>query len=131
STAAVEDVTISCAINGAGPPLMLPHGYLQNQLTWRHVAPPWPRTIRSCWPTCAATATPASPPRRRHQAWSPPSCATSSAASRVIPRLGTRSAGSGSIHRDRLQERDSDGEARDASVRTRSGRAAAAPARGG
>src|SRR5258708_6083368 len=35
----VEDVTISCAVNGAGPPLLLLHGYPQNHLTWRHVAP--------------------------------------------------------------------------------------------
>jgi haloacetate dehalogenase len=35
----VEGVTISCAIKGAGPPLLLLHGYPQNHLTWRHVAP--------------------------------------------------------------------------------------------
>ncbi len=35
----VEDVTISCAVDGAGPPLLLLHGYPQNHLTWRHVAP--------------------------------------------------------------------------------------------
>jgi haloacetate dehalogenase len=36
---AVEDVTINCAVNGSGPPLLLLHGYPQNHLTWRHVAP--------------------------------------------------------------------------------------------
>lgn len=35
----VDDVTISCAVTGAGPPLLLLHGYPQNHLTWRHVAP--------------------------------------------------------------------------------------------
>ncbi len=34
----VEGVTINCAVKGAGPPLLL-HGYPQNHLTWRHVAP--------------------------------------------------------------------------------------------
>jgi haloacetate dehalogenase len=33
------DVTINCAIRGAGPPLLLLHGYPQNHLIWRHVAP--------------------------------------------------------------------------------------------
>jgi haloacetate dehalogenase len=36
---AVEGVTINCAIKGSGPPLLLLHGYPQNHLTWRHVAP--------------------------------------------------------------------------------------------
>src|SRR5260221_10962040 len=35
----VENVTISCAVNGAGAPLLLLHGYPQNHLTWHHVAP--------------------------------------------------------------------------------------------
>jgi haloacetate dehalogenase len=35
----VEGVTISCAAAGTGPPLLLLHGYPQNHLTWRHVAP--------------------------------------------------------------------------------------------
>jgi haloacetate dehalogenase len=35
----VEGVAIRCAIRGAGPPLLLLHGYPQNHLTWRHVAP--------------------------------------------------------------------------------------------
>jgi haloacetate dehalogenase len=35
----VDGVTISCAIAGAGPPLLLLHGYPQNHLTWRGVAP--------------------------------------------------------------------------------------------
>jgi haloacetate dehalogenase len=35
----VEGVTISCAVAGAGPPLLLLHGYPQNHLTWRLVAP--------------------------------------------------------------------------------------------
>jgi haloacetate dehalogenase len=35
----VEGVTIRCAISGAGPPLLLLHGYPQNHLAWRHVAP--------------------------------------------------------------------------------------------
>src|SRR5258707_11816076 len=57
----VDDVTISCAVNGAGPPLLLLHGYPQNHLTWRHVAPASPRTTRSFWPTCADTAAPPNP----------------------------------------------------------------------
>lgn len=35
----VDGVTISCALRGSGPPLLLLHGYPQNHLTWRHVAP--------------------------------------------------------------------------------------------
>jgi haloacetate dehalogenase len=35
----VEGVTISCAINGAGTPLLLLHGYPENHLVWRDVAP--------------------------------------------------------------------------------------------
>jgi haloacetate dehalogenase len=35
----VEGVMINCAIKGAGPPLLLLHGYPQNHLIWRHVAP--------------------------------------------------------------------------------------------
>jgi haloacetate dehalogenase len=35
----VGDVTINCAIRGTGPPLLLLHGYPQNHLMWRHVAP--------------------------------------------------------------------------------------------
>jgi haloacetate dehalogenase len=35
----VEGVTINCAVRGAGPPLLLLHGYPQNHLIWRHVAP--------------------------------------------------------------------------------------------
>jgi len=35
----VGDVTINCALAGAGPPLLMLHGYPQNHLTWRDVAP--------------------------------------------------------------------------------------------
>jgi haloacetate dehalogenase len=35
----VEGATINCAIRGAGPPLLLLHGYPQNHLIWRDVAP--------------------------------------------------------------------------------------------
>src|ERR1700691_5610984 len=35
----VEGVMINCAIKGAAPPLLLLHGYPQNHLIWRHVAP--------------------------------------------------------------------------------------------
>jgi haloacetate dehalogenase len=35
----VDGVTINCATKGAGPPLLLLHGYPQNHLMWRHVAP--------------------------------------------------------------------------------------------
>jgi haloacetate dehalogenase len=35
----VGDVTISCAIRGAGPPVLLLHGYPENHLIWRDVAP--------------------------------------------------------------------------------------------
>jgi haloacetate dehalogenase len=35
----VEGVTINYAIAGAGPPLLLLHGYPENHLVWRHVAP--------------------------------------------------------------------------------------------
>jgi haloacetate dehalogenase len=35
----VEGITISCAVRGSGPPVLMLHGYPQNHLTWRHVAP--------------------------------------------------------------------------------------------
>jgi haloacetate dehalogenase len=35
----VDGLTINCALNGTGPPLLLLHGYPQNHLAWRHVAP--------------------------------------------------------------------------------------------
>jgi haloacetate dehalogenase len=35
----VEDIAINCAIKGSGPPLLLLHGYPQNHLIWRDVAP--------------------------------------------------------------------------------------------
>jgi haloacetate dehalogenase len=35
----VEGVTINHAIAGSGPPLLLLHGYPENHLMWRHVAP--------------------------------------------------------------------------------------------
>jgi len=35
----VEGVTISCAVRGVGPPVLMLHGYPQNHLAWRHVAP--------------------------------------------------------------------------------------------
>jgi len=35
----VDGVTINCAIAGSGPLLLLLHGYPQNHLIWRHVAP--------------------------------------------------------------------------------------------
>jgi haloacetate dehalogenase len=35
----VEGVVISCAVRGSGPPLLLLHGYPENHLTWRDVAP--------------------------------------------------------------------------------------------
>jgi haloacetate dehalogenase len=36
----VEGVTINCAVKGAGPPVLLLHGYPENHLMWRHVARP-------------------------------------------------------------------------------------------
>jgi haloacetate dehalogenase len=35
----VEGVTVNCAVGGSGPPVLLLHGYPQNHLMWRHVAP--------------------------------------------------------------------------------------------
>ena len=35
----VAGVTINCAVTGPGPPLLLLHGYRQNHLVWRQVAP--------------------------------------------------------------------------------------------
>src|ERR1700723_1257987 len=35
----VEGVKINCAVAGSGPPLLLLHGYPENHLMWRHVAP--------------------------------------------------------------------------------------------
>jgi haloacetate dehalogenase len=35
----VEGVTINCAVKGAGPPVLPLHGYPENHLMWRHVAP--------------------------------------------------------------------------------------------
>src|SRR5260370_33958566 len=35
----VDGVTINVAVAGSGPPLLLLHGYPENHLMWRHVAP--------------------------------------------------------------------------------------------
>jgi haloacetate dehalogenase len=35
----VEGTVVNCAIGGSGPPLLLLHGYPQNHVMWRHVAP--------------------------------------------------------------------------------------------
>src|SRR5580700_1150651 len=35
----VQGVTVNHAIAGSGPPLLLLHGYPENHLMWRHVAP--------------------------------------------------------------------------------------------
>ena len=35
----VDGTIINCAIAGSGPPLLLLHGYPENHLMWRHVAP--------------------------------------------------------------------------------------------
>jgi haloacetate dehalogenase len=35
----VQGITISCAVRGSGPPVLMLHGYPQNHLTLRHVAP--------------------------------------------------------------------------------------------
>jgi haloacetate dehalogenase len=35
----VDGVRINCAVRGSGPPLLFLHGYPENHLTWRHVAP--------------------------------------------------------------------------------------------
>lgn len=35
----VDGVTISCAVRGAGPPVLMLHGYPENHLIWRDVAP--------------------------------------------------------------------------------------------
>jgi len=35
----VQGVSIKCAIRGSGPPLLLLHGFPENHLAWRHVAP--------------------------------------------------------------------------------------------
>jgi len=35
----VAGVTVNCAIAGSGPPVLLLHGYPQNHVMWRHVAP--------------------------------------------------------------------------------------------
>jgi len=35
----VEGIAVNCAVQGSGPPLLLLHGYPQNHLMWRHVAP--------------------------------------------------------------------------------------------
>jgi len=35
----VDGLTVNCAVRGAGPPLLLLHGYPETHLMWRHVAP--------------------------------------------------------------------------------------------
>ncbi len=35
----VEGVAVNCAVAGSGPPVLLLHGYPENHLMWRHVAP--------------------------------------------------------------------------------------------
>ena len=35
----VAGVTVNCAIAGSGPPVLLLHGYPENHLMWRQVAP--------------------------------------------------------------------------------------------
>ena len=35
----VDGVTVNCAVAGSGPPVLLLHGYPENHLMWRQVAP--------------------------------------------------------------------------------------------
>jgi haloacetate dehalogenase len=35
----VDGVLINCAVRGSGPPVLMLHGYPQNHLSWRRVAP--------------------------------------------------------------------------------------------
>ena len=35
----VEGIMVNCAVGGSGPPVLLLHGYPENHLMWRHVAP--------------------------------------------------------------------------------------------
>jgi haloacetate dehalogenase len=35
----IDGTLINCAVAGSGPPLLLLHGYPQNHIMWRHVAP--------------------------------------------------------------------------------------------
>ena len=48
--------TIFARIGGAGPPVLLLHGFPQTHVEWRLVAPRLAENTRSCSWICAATA---------------------------------------------------------------------------
>ena len=53
---------IHCIVGGSGPPLLLLHGYPQTHAMWHRIAPALARRVHGrVSPTCAATATRASP----------------------------------------------------------------------
>src|SRR5262252_3948030 len=68
----VDGVTVNHALGGSGSPLLLLHGYPENHLMWRHVAPVLAEDHTVVLPTCAATGILASP-LRTPQAWFMPS----------------------------------------------------------
>src|ERR1035438_10344471 len=68
----VEGIAVNCAVAGSGAPLLLLHGYPENHLMWRDVAPVLARDHTVVLQTCAATAISASP-LRMPPGWCTPS----------------------------------------------------------
>jgi haloacetate dehalogenase len=58
----VGEVTLNVASGGAGPPMVLLHGFPQTHLTWRHVATNLATEHQVICPDCVATVTATSPP---------------------------------------------------------------------
>src|SRR5271166_5753251 len=59
----VAGVMVNHAIAGSGPPLLLLHGYPENHLMWRHVAPGLAEHHTVVLADLRGYGTPASPPR--------------------------------------------------------------------
>jgi pimeloyl-ACP methyl ester carboxylesterase len=57
----VDGVTVNCATAGLGPPVLMLHGYPQNHLMWRDVAPALAEDhtvvlAATSWGSCASSA---------------------------------------------------------------------------
>ncbi|HMC66318.1 MAG TPA: alpha/beta fold hydrolase [Gemmataceae bacterium] len=59
------EVTVNCVVGGAGPPVLLLHGFPQNLAMWARVAPQLATRFTVVCATCADTAIPRNPDVRR------------------------------------------------------------------